>query len=262
MPDLVSKYFRQDLTEAEQEALEQSLLNSDEAAFQFEELAKAAYGRYGLPEPQPKWDDSLPPPSVPRSGLGPTAWTFLGLVGIGLAIFSWQHPPAFIAAARAFWAAPPVSVSSAPSEKGNGKGIASKKKPALDSRITSKTGVETREGREEAVLETKSAVPAAVVARPETTPVNLDLSPPKSYSNLSVEINQTQLGFLTVRVVDPRGAEVTLLYKGNLTPGRWMFEWDGKLANGGPATPGFYQIEVRSGATVQQKSIQIQKRAP
>jgi flagellar hook assembly protein FlgD len=103
-------------------------------------------------------------------------------------------------------------------------------------------------------------VPAS--ARPEMTPVNLDLNPPKAYPNLSVEINQTQLGFLTVRVVDPQGVQVTVLYKGNLAPGRWMFEWDGKLADGGPATPGFYQIEVRSGGTVQQKSIQIQKRVP
>lgn len=74
MADLVEKYFQQDLTEAEQEALSGSLLSSDETALKFERMAGEAYARYGLPDLQPHWTDprreAHPPGVVSERGSG------------------------------------------------------------------------------------------------------------------------------------------------------------------------------------------------
>src|SRR5271170_2282593 len=92
MFDLVEKYFKEDLTEPEQAALEDSLLNSDEVALKFEAMAKEAYVRYGLPEPQPHWGNSNGPFPSAGMGLQPLLWV-LG-IGAGLVLGWWRFHPA------------------------------------------------------------------------------------------------------------------------------------------------------------------------
>ena len=77
------------------------------------------------------------------------------------------------------------------------------------------------------------------------------------YSSLSVIVHQSNPGPLSVRVLDTRGIEITPLYNGNLAAGHWVFEWNGQLADGEHAQPGFYLIEVRVGDFVQRKRVQI-----
>ncbi|HVZ80702.1 MAG TPA: FlgD immunoglobulin-like domain containing protein [bacterium] len=98
------------------------------------------------------------------------------------------------------------------------------------------------------------ALPRTEAAR---GPINLDQDPKAHYSGVSVQVHLTHPGPLQVKVFDTRGVEVTPLYSGSLGTGHWVFEWDGRLANGELAAPGFYQIEVRVGSFSQRKSIQI-----
>jgi hypothetical protein len=52
MADLIEKFFRSELTEAEDEALAKRLASSEDAAEQFADSAEKAYFSFGLPEPQ------------------------------------------------------------------------------------------------------------------------------------------------------------------------------------------------------------------
>src|SRR5258708_34686843 len=81
MPDLIEKYFKEDLTEAERQALRKELLTSDNAAESFGERAEEVYRALGLPEP--RWtgpDRFRPAPSSDR-------WKWLGLGIIFAGIF-------------------------------------------------------------------------------------------------------------------------------------------------------------------------------
>jgi hypothetical protein len=57
MADLVDKFFSMDMSESEEEALDQLLASSPEAASRFSEKASEIYARYGLPDLGP---DSTP----------------------------------------------------------------------------------------------------------------------------------------------------------------------------------------------------------
>lgn len=92
----------------------------------------------------------------------------------------------------------------------------------------------------------------------QAAPINLAQNPSQNYSGLSVEISLAKPAPLAVRVLDTRGTEMAALYRGNLGPGNWVFQWDGQLSDGRSASAGYYQIEVQSGLFVQTKKIQIQ----
>ena len=92
---------------------------------------------------------------------------------------------------------------------------------------------------------------------PMGTPINLDETPGRAFSNLSVVIKQEDPSTLLVQVLDMSGIVVTPIYSGELGAGRWVFEWDGRLASGRKAQPGYYQIEVKSGTYSQRKNIHI-----
>ena len=49
MSDLVEQFYKGELSEAEEEALDQLLASSPEAADRFARIAASAYNRYGLP---------------------------------------------------------------------------------------------------------------------------------------------------------------------------------------------------------------------
>jgi hypothetical protein len=254
MPDLIDKYFKADLTEAEQEALSQSLLTSDEAMLKFEQKAKEAYQSFGLPEPQPHWPDTPPPSAPAAAGLGGLPWMSI-ILTLGLsALIAWRY---FCVCHNAAMAPPPQTVVSSLTQ---GSGTVPAVKPARSETSTelsekSENDGESQEFNPSTKKESSSAESSALAS--SVTPVNLEIDPSRAYSNLSVEIDQTQLGFLAVRVLSPQGVEMKTLFKGSLNSGRWVFEWDGKLANGQPAPAGDYQIEVRSGTFVQHKNIQI-----
>ena len=285
MPDLVEKFFRDDLTEAEQQALSDTLLNSDEAALKFEETAKQAYLRYGFPEPKPRWTDPPPSSSPPKTGLGPWFWPAMFVVGATLGLGWRTHffSPQTVRHLMALWK--PSSTAMAKTEASLSLSKDSLVKPFLATQsrqpmaeVPPSTGTDhsnhpVAENPQDRAMSRNPPVNSvsppsrqvlqatAPVANPVqrvVTPINVDLSPPQTFSNLSVIVGQSQLGFLAVRVLDTQGKEITRLYRGNLSPGNWDFEWNGKLADGLAATPGYYKIEVRSGSTVQSKTIQIQ----
>ena len=76
-------------------------------------------------------------------------------------------------------------------------------------------------------------------------------------NNLRVVVTRQAPGPVTVRVMDPTGIEVRRMYEGVLQPGRWVFDWDGRLQNGGAALPGRYKIEVDSDAGNQAREVMI-----
>lgn len=255
MPDLIDKYFQADLNEAEQEALSQSLLTSDEAMLKFEKMVKEAYLRFGLPDPQPHWPDSLPPSAPAAAGLGGWPWLSI-IVTLGLSgLIAWRY---FCVCHNAAMEPPPPAVVS-PLTQGS-KTIPAVKpvRPETSSDVSNEAEDETESQDINVSTKKESTTAESSALASSVTPVNLDLYPSRAYSNLSVEIDQTQLGSLAVRVLDPQGVEMKTLFKGSLNAGRWVFEWDGKLANDQPAPAGDYQIEVRSGTFVQHKNIQIQ----
>jgi hypothetical protein len=240
MPDLVDKFFREDLTEAEQEALSQELLNSDKAALKFESKAKALYISFGLALPRHHWvpQGKLPWHAAPAhsgghalgllhhlvhvSHLSHWIWPSLFVVGVTGSVVTWNHFEK---------AAPPVEIpkiSATPTPAA----------PKANSKVLPVLG---------------AAEPAARV-----TPVALNPGTPPAFSSLSIEVAQTREGPISVQVLDMSGHEVISLYQGGLKAGDWVFEWDGKLTDGSPAQAGFYRIEVQSGAFIQRKNIQIQ----
>ncbi len=262
MSELVEKYFQEDLSESEQDLLAQSLLESEDAAFQFSRLAREAYLRFGLPEPEPEWKDLPPAFDAEKGG----AFSILGILFLALGLAA--------AGAGAAWhfgllpgfsktrACGPVNVCAPPA---SGKGLATAPGDSLGAGLSASGRYGKNRVKKE--LETGSSAnhaPAAassvVSAAPEEaiTPVNLDVHPATQFPNLSVVVNQAQAEPLKVSVLDPTGAEARVLYQGTLTPGHWVFEWNGLLAGGQKPPAGFYQIQVQSGLFAQQKTVQIQ----
>ena len=221
MPKLVEKFFREDLTEAEDAALEESLLNSDEAAFQFAEEAEKLYRYCGLPEPR-----------VPGPKPGFLKW-FSGLFG-----GAWFWP--LMASASVMTAAIGIH---------HHWPNAFKDAIALAHPIPTPVSSQTPFARP----------PLPAPPRPEgysaLTPVPWDAA--KSYSHLSVILDQEALGRVTVRVLDFHGKPQSLLYEGNLQRGHWVFEWNGKGTDGQAAEPGYYLIEVQAGTLLERKTIEI-----
>lgn len=292
MPDLVEKYFNADLTEAEQEALSQALLESDEAALQFETMAQESYLSFGLPNPQPRWSDGPKGPSPSAAGLKP--WFWVGLAAVGAAAFwGYHHRPAFFKKADPSSQAPQAasiarakpgqaSTGVAPGQGVDpaGKGYPINPKPETSLLGTSSAGKWNQpappvSGRSAAahpgaspapeadsgntsLTTTSPVVAAAAPFHRQAPPVNLDQNPSKTFSGLSVQVGLAKPGPLKVRVLDDRGTEETVIYRGRLNPGNWVFEWDGQLSDGRHAPAGFYRIEVRSGTYTQSKKIQIQ----
>jgi hypothetical protein len=76
-------------------------------------------------------------------------------------------------------------------------------------------------------------------------------------NNLRVVVKQAVPGPAIVRVLNAMGVEVRRLYNGNLAPGQWAFEWDGRGGDGKLAVPGKYRIEVQAGGITQIREMDI-----
>jgi hypothetical protein len=263
MADLIEKYFKEDLTAAERQALRQELLSSDTASERFGERAEEAYLALGLPAPQ--W--SGPDRFRPTSSYHLWKWLGFGMLFIGIAgAMGWVMWKANNAP-QAILSAPSLEMT--PVSLRHLKPRPKTKIPLSGEtlRVTRVEPLRLQPGLAPATIMVSKPVtvstaptpPAMAQVNPKFTPVNVDQSPDTSFSSLSVVLRRPTSGFLTVRVLDASGAEVMPLYGGNLPAGSWGFTWDGLLRNGLLAPPGKYRIEVRAGSWVQVKEVLVQK---
>lgn len=243
--DLIIKFFQEDLTEAEEQRLEAILKASVEESWRFHLHAETAYQGYGLPEPH--W-----PEDKPYSGMGLKHWfepfllvLVLGSLGWALSHFAMKTQPA---PAPSLSTALPLNVSrpasrlpDPPEELDSSEDL---EKPALEP------------GQEKGPSAPKTGVKVNVVV-PALVPVAAAPKSHQAHSNLEVVVRRSRPTALRVRVVGPDGAQVVLLYQGTLEPGTWVFDWNGKLADGGKPAPGDYRIQVESGAVTQVKKVVI-----
>ncbi len=250
MDDLITKFFQEDLNEAEEKALGERLLSSVEDALRFGQHAESAYHYYGLPEP--RW------PGGPSGsgGIKLKHWMWLGVALTGVTLWAlWRH------FAQPVEALPKASLGSLPvktAELNHPK----TKSPSEIQALKENPGISKDEkselpGEAEKVR-TQSDIRADLSQmKPVLTPVDLTAQPSHSHTNLSVVLRRTSPGKVTLRVLNGEGSQVVLLYDGLLQPGNWSFDWDGKLADGGKPVPGKYKIQVESGSVTQAKSIHI-----
>jgi hypothetical protein len=240
MFELVEKFFKEDLTDLEDQVLSDILLSSEEEALRFGDLGRKAYRRFGLPEPD--WKGPVPNPfrRPSRWGrwLGPLVF-LSGSIAFAATGYHFRHAltrwPIFEPFAPKPIAAPAPEIITRPTPVSQPSPVA-RVSPASKSALLPNA--------------------APVVAR--VTPVQKDSAVPAAFSNLSVEVQQSKDDFILVRLLDNHGAEIGVLYQGKLKSGDWVFHWNGKLLNGSPAPSGFYQIEVQSDGFHQSKTIEIQ----
>lgn len=285
MADLVEKYFQEDLSEAEQEALSGSLLSSEDSALRFERMSQEAYLRYGLPEPKPHWRNDPPASRPPLKGLGPWIGSVTVLLGIGAGVyfFAHSHRPSSMAPGKLSGAPlrPSASLPAGPGVHSVASSLLKKDisktrispfsenstknpKPLQGSVNTALSGSRVPTDSEIKPINPSNpglVSPATTAANPihtQKSPINLDQNPSQSYSGISVQVRLAHPSDLAVQVLDTQDNIRAVLYRGSLGMGNWVFQWDGQLSDGAPAQPGYYQIQVRSGLFVQTKKIQIQ----
>lgn len=274
MADLILKFFREDLTEAEQQALSDSILSSEEEAMRLTEEAAKAYQRYGLPEPQ--WAGGGPPKTHwPNPGWNTWSWFSAILTG-ALVTWSIWHFRAEVEKAVSFSLGSgqnspstptmfPKAPTSTISQKGSSRadpfnktaGLSPVKKSRMN--FLGKTDIDivvaSAPVRAEKGPSTNPFIPSSRVT-PVLNPVEVTANPHQAHSNLSVMVRRAEPGQVTLRLFDMDDNQVLLLYQGLLQTGNWVFDWDGKL-EGTSAPPGYYQIQVESGPVTQKKKIFI-----
>jgi hypothetical protein len=229
--DLLKEFFKRDLTEAEEEQLGQELASGPKKSMRFARLASLAYLKTGLPHPgDPHGGPGLGPHWGGLGG-GMTLKILTTVAAGSAAVFYYSqthHPPV----------APPITQT-------------------LPARIAPA----------QPVIKTAPSVrlataPSTFVAPQTSHPMGMvrpeAYDPSAKYEGLDLMVERKTTGLVTLRVMDPAGKEVRLLYAGILKPGKWHFLWEGKLENGDLAQPGTYMIEVQSGSEVLTKQIVIQ----
>ncbi len=232
MSDLIDKYFSEDLTQAEDEALEGLLSTSEVAAERFFAKAEKDYFSYGLPDPVSTGIRSWIRPI--RGWMGPAVLLMVLLMG-GL-FWSTHSVPLSREAA-------PVVVPSSPQVPVTEQRSIEKKVVPLVRKIAPKTETTS-------VRETGSEPPA------------IGGISSKTYAGVRVIVKQENAGPVVVRVLDSDGAEVRRLYDGPLSAGQWAFTWDGVRKDKTAASPGDYAIEINNGRTVLTQEVEIRKGVP
>ena len=221
------------------------LENSVEDALRLGEEAEKKYRQYRLPEP--KWSGRLKYPFsqngklyrwvLPWAGLAATAAFAAGVPAVRQAI---HHVYTAVVQAISSPAPvpPPIPTPTAVPMPTATPFPTPKPVPPL------KPVVKT---------EISKPIPTTIPETPVSTPINLDVQPHAAYSNLAVIVKRSEQGPLSVQVLDLDGLPIVMLYQGTLEPGSWVFDWNGKLANGQKAQAGYYQIQVISGPVTQKK---------
>ncbi len=64
-------------------------------------------------------------------------------------------------------------------------------------------------------------------------------------------------GNVRIEIRDASNRTVRTLYEGSLGTGDWVFDWDGKLADGTALTPGVYDICLLSEGRIQRKPLNL-----
>jgi hypothetical protein len=228
MTNMIDKYFREDLTEAEEKILGEELLRSEESANRFAALAEQKYHSYGLPEPV--WQGGG---QAGGSFLRTWGKLILLLLG-GLAVFGvtgWamlrcvrQQASAEVPTVTA-----PLMETNAPIEK-------------------------PRVSKPAASIAAQKIVAQVVGAPP--TPVVADSSPTQG-KGLQIVFHMITEGRAAIRVLNPTGVEVRRLFDGNMKTGSWSVDWDGRLTDGRPATPGLYHVEVMTNGITKVREVRI-----
>lgn len=235
MADLMKEFFRRDLTDNEEQSLADLLAASPRHSMRFAELARRAYRKTGLPDEGGSGNG----PFGPLKPMLPFVWRgLLLMVTIGLTLYLFLETLHLLQAPAA---SVPVPVIRAAAHKG-----------------TVPTTLQTHPGRQpERTAASSLHLPlSSPAAKPSMIqPVAYD--PAMRYEGLNIMVEQKKPGLVTVRALDASQREVRLLFVGMLKPGKWDFQWDGKLENGTPAGPGAYSIEVQSNGQAQTREIII-----
>jgi hypothetical protein len=225
MPDLIDKFFRTDLTEAEESALGEMLRSSDEAAQRFGRLSEEAWRRFGLPDPDAP-ASGAPAPAAPDASL-----LAVKLLGAALALFMGVGG----------WVVWKAGTGPAPT-------------PAVPMTAPEPPAAAPEEIAAPGPSEDAATRPAR---SPGAPPVGEGTTDHKSYKLIKVVVNQAAEGQVVVRVLGPSGDEVKRLYQGRLAEGRWSFGWDGRAEDGTAALPGTYSVEIRSDAGVLSREVVV-----
>ncbi len=236
MADLIVKFFQEEMTQAEEQALSDRLLSSTEEALRFGEQAEKAYLGFGLPEPH--WPGGGPPSAPWTHGpiaLKPLIWAGALLTAGLTGLILWRHHPVNQPVPMASIA--PAPVLSVPVQAVTHPLVKKKPAPAIS------------------LIAARPVFPIPLT--PVSTPIELTANPSSTFSNLSVMVRRSSPGKVRVTVLKPDATTAVLLYEGPLKSGKWIFDWDGKLADGQMAPPGFYRIQVESGPVVQDKTIVV-----
>jgi len=256
LADLVSKYFLEDLNEAEDQALSEVLQNSPEDSLRFEDGLREAYLRYGLPDPQ--WPGNPNDYPSPQGGIRWKMWFWMMLAAF-LAVASGRYlftkgrnslrPPAKtpVSHRRPSGVSQPKPHAAYPSGH-----------PAHASALDGEKPQPSFESAQPALSTgpiPPSSVSNAVKAQGALAPAN----PTKVHKGLEVTVRQAAPGQVTVRVLQADGTQAAFLYQGVLPAGNWVFDWDGKLSGETPAQPGSYRIQVTSGNITREKIVFIRK---
>lgn len=240
MADLIEKFYRSDLTEAEDEALATQLGSSEDAADQFAERAEQLYYLFGLPKPQKPGGLSR----FLRSSWG--RWMPVMVMLGGLAAWVW-------------W--PKIEGNAVPGVTSMPMVIPTPWVVEPPKKEVPISGRKTERQIESPLVPTESVEPPPTPRIPAgATPVLVGEAPPKpgfetDYRNLKVVVDQEKAGPITVRILSPQGFEVRRLYEGTLKAGKWSFSWDGIMADGMAAEPGVYHIQVLGAAKSISKEI-------
>ena len=254
MNDLVDKFFTVDMSFGEEEALDELLASSPEAANRFAEKAAEVYARYGLPD--------LGPDSNPGKNAG---WRVrLGLLFFALALAGglgwWRHSrngETSSAAPALSLSNPSVGLKAAASSEVSLEKSKAKKEVVPDSLPITKNP----EGLSGSRVPDSFPVQAVPISMNGTRPAGSppqDFSPAKGYSRLKIKVAISQAGPVTVCILDSHGANVKEVYAGYLPAGESSFTWDGKRDDGRKALPGGYQIKTLSPGQVQTQAFQIE----
>jgi hypothetical protein len=221
MPDLVVKYFASELDRAEEATLEALLDGSAAEAERFSAMALSEYRDMGLPEP-------LSGGMRPRGN-------------------AWRWPLACLVGGCIAWLAWPSSSCQRPDLALQGGAF------AVDAHVPAPSA----QAQAQAQVRNQNLPPIAM-AEPR---LQLDREAPKPEvrkgSLLGVLVSQKVEGLAQVSVQDGRGRELRSLFSGELKPGQWRFEWDGRLEDGSKASPGTYDIAVKRGKSLQLKQVQL-----
>ena len=266
MADLISKFFKTELTEQEDQELSRVLLDSTEDSKRFVEEAESAYARYGLPEP--KWPGDPHDFPRPQSGGRTGLWLAVGLVGLA-AWAAWHYHSCLSSSLSTLdWHRFLPINEETPQPKTiplSGKTILQPKAVVPGEATEDLTPGSEEDNPADEVDRNISPggsqqVPTGLAQNhttPFAAPADPALAAKPSHDSIEVVVRRAAPGLVTVQVLDGQGSPLLLLYRGTLREGSWAFDWNGRLADGQAAGPGRYQIQVQSGGRIQTKNVLI-----